>query len=81
MRRRGALIVGLALTLALAACTSPEATRMRAGGPGADVGNRQPVVRMHEGARPYWRTPNLLAGLPAEVDRSHRADTPAASPR
>ena len=54
---------------------------MRAGGPGADVGNRQPVVRMHDGARPYWRTPNLLAGLPGEADRSRRADTPAASLR
>lgn len=81
MRRPGALIVGLALTLALAACTSPEATRVRAGGPGADVGNRQPVVRMHDGARPYWRTPNLLAGLPGEADRARRADTPAALPR
>ena len=81
MRRPGALIVGLALPLTLAACTSPEATRVRAGGPGADVGNRKPVVQIHEGARPYWRTPNLLARLPGEGDRSRRADTPAASPR
>jgi hypothetical protein len=55
---RGAL-VGLGLALAAAACASPEATRMRAGGPGADVGNRSGDVRMHEGSEPYYRTPHL----------------------
>ena len=39
------------------ACSSPEATRLRAGGAGADVANRGAVVRMHEGSQPYWRTP------------------------
>jgi hypothetical protein len=48
------------IAVAVAACTSPEATRMRAGGPGADVGNRPPVVEIHEGAQPYWRTPERL---------------------
>ncbi|MFN8500176.1 MAG: hypothetical protein U0641_20170 [Anaerolineae bacterium] len=32
------------LCLTLAACASPEAQRQRAGGPGADVGNRPPTV-------------------------------------
>lgn len=73
--------VALALAATLTACTSPEATRMRAGGPGADVGNRGPVVQMHEGSRPYWRTPNLLAGGVPESDRSRRTEAPAASPR
>jgi hypothetical protein len=50
------LLVGL-LSLGLAACESPEATRRRGGGPGADVGNRSPVVEMHQGARPYFQTP------------------------
>ncbi len=47
----------LFLVLLAAACSSPEAARVRGGGPGADVGNRKPVVQMHEGARPYHDTP------------------------
>jgi hypothetical protein len=50
------LLVGL-LALGLAACDSPEATRTRGGSLGADVGNRSPVVEMHQGARPYFQTP------------------------
>jgi hypothetical protein len=49
---------------ALVACTSPEADRIRGGGPGADVGNRgQPIV-MHEGSAPYANSPRLI---PAEA--------------
>jgi hypothetical protein len=81
VRRAGAVGITLALAAALAACASPEARRTRAGGPGGDVGNRRAVVQMHEGAHPYWRTPDLLARLPGEADRSRRIDTPAASPR
>ena len=44
------------MLLALAACTSPEATRQRAGGPGADVGNHG-EIELHAGANPYYRTP------------------------
>jgi hypothetical protein len=44
----------------LAACTSPEATRSRGGGPGADGGNRGEAVLMHEGSRPYAGTPRLI---------------------
>lgn len=40
-----------------AGCQSPEATRVRGGGPGADIGNRGPVVEMHAGSRPYHETP------------------------
>lgn len=43
--------------LLLAACASPEATRSRGGGPGADVGNRRTPVEMHAGARPYHDSP------------------------
>ena len=85
---RGRLIVGLALAAALAACTSPESTRMRSGGPGADPGNRRGVVRMHEGAQPYWKTPRRLAERQqAPSDTARQADRlsrglpdPAASP-
>jgi len=57
--RRTLIVVSLALAGLLAACTSPEATRTRAGGPGADVGNRGPVVVLHDGADPYWHTPRV----------------------
>jgi hypothetical protein len=42
---------------AAAGCTSPEATRTRAAGPGADTQNRPAVVKMHEGSRQFWETP------------------------
>jgi hypothetical protein len=57
--RRAPIVVSLALAGLLAACASPEATRTRAGGSGADVGNRGSVVVMHDGADPYWRTPRM----------------------
>ena len=57
MRALATLVVVVA---ALGACTSPEATRQRAGGPGGDVGNRRDPVEMHEGSQPYWRTPAAL---------------------
>jgi hypothetical protein len=53
-----ARVLLLVLASVLAACTSPEATRMRAGGLGADVGNRGQTVLMHEGSEPFWNTPH-----------------------
>jgi hypothetical protein len=50
------------VALAVVGCASPEATRQRAGGAGADVGNRGPVVEMHEGSQPYHATPRLVQG-------------------
>ena len=48
----------LVLTLAgLAGCASPEATRVRGGGPGADLGNHDRVAELHAGAKIYYRTP------------------------
>lgn len=50
----------LALTLTfacMAACASPEASRVRGGGPGADLGNHDAVTELHQGARMYYRTP------------------------
>jgi hypothetical protein len=48
---------------------------MRAGGPGADVGNRTDVVRLHEGANPFWKTPRVgVQGPPLEPAR--QADRP-----
>ena len=45
-------------------CTSPEATRTRAGGPGADVGNHpRGAVQIHAGARMYYGTRIDGAGI------------------
>jgi hypothetical protein len=38
------------------ACTSPEATRARGGGPGADVKNWNQPVELHAGAEQYYKT-------------------------
>jgi hypothetical protein len=55
-----ALLVLVVLGFLGAGCQSPEATRARAGGPGADRGNRSENVRMHEGSKPYYKTPELI---------------------
>ena len=52
----------LVLIMLAAGCSSPEASRVRGGGPGADPGNRGAVVRMHEGSEPYYETPRLTPG-------------------
>jgi hypothetical protein len=45
-------------------CTSPEATRTRGGGPGADVGNHpRGPVELHAGARMYSGTPTAGKGI------------------
>jgi hypothetical protein len=44
--------------LVLAAC-SPEATRTRGGGPGADIGNHQTPVQIHGQLNPYYETPRF----------------------
>jgi hypothetical protein len=69
--RRAALPLLLPVVLVLAACASPEATRARAQGRGADVGNVGPVIKMHEGSDPYWRTRRLagIGGPPLEPAR------------
>jgi hypothetical protein len=87
-RARGAIVATIAIVAGGAvACTSPEATRVRAGGPGADVGNKSPVVQMHEGSQPFHKTPTRigstgLAGLEAasQADRLSRGEG-SASPR
>ncbi|HYU18407.1 MAG TPA: hypothetical protein VEQ11_06905 [Chloroflexota bacterium] len=56
-RPRRPLAVWLLLAgLTLSAC-SPEATRARSGGPGADVGNRAASVQLQQQPNPYYRTP------------------------
>ena len=48
-----------ALCALLAACASPEAQRVRGGGLGADVNNRDAELEMHEGSVIYPNTPCL----------------------
>ena len=69
MRRR--LSLAALAALLCAACASPEATRVRAGGPGADVGNRTQVVRLHEGADPFWKTPRIGVVSPSLESARH----------
>lgn len=61
----GRVLLLLSAVLTVIGCTSPEATRMRAGGPGADPGNRTATVRMHEGSDPFHGTPHLIARGPS----------------
>lgn len=56
MKRAAAACALLALA-SLSACSPPEARRERGGGPGADTGNRDAIVRMHGGSKMYHRTP------------------------
>ena len=57
-----------------AACASPEATRVRGQGRGADVRNVGAVVAMHEGSDPYWRTPRVRGIGGAPIDSARQAD-------
>ena len=67
-------VVALGAVAGVLGCSSPEATRMRGGGPGADVGNRREVVEMHEGSRPFHETPRLVAGGLPDLEPARQAD-------
>ena len=71
MKLRVALV--FAAAVALAGCESPEATRTRGGGPGADPGNRPADVKMHEGSQQYWETPVLIPGEPGSLQPADHA--------
>jgi hypothetical protein len=65
----------LVLVVLAAACTSPEATRVRGGGQGGDPGNRSEVVEIHAGAQPYWETPRLIPeGVEAPIRAARSAE-------
>jgi hypothetical protein len=69
------LIVALtALLIYAAACASPETTRTRGGGPGADVGNRTKFVQMHEGSKQFEKTPKLIPSKHPPLDPGSQAD-------
>jgi hypothetical protein len=60
--------------LFISACASPEVTRTRGGGPGADPGNRGKVTRLHEGARPFENTPKIIPTKHPPLDSASQAD-------
>jgi hypothetical protein len=68
------LIVLLIFLAYLAACASPEVTRTRGGGPGADPGNRGKIARLHEGAKPFENTPKLIPTKHPPLDPANQAD-------
>jgi len=68
------LIIFLAVLFVLAACSSPETTRSRGSGPGADLGNRGKVVRIHEGADPFNKTPQIIKSKHPPLDGARQAD-------
>jgi len=63
----------LLAALLFAACSSPEARRVRGGGPGADVGNRTRNIEMHAGSRPYWQTPKLIGSATPPLESAQHA--------
>ena len=69
-----AAIALIVLFLFMVACASPETTRTRGGGPGADVGNRNKFVQMHEGSRPFERTPKLIPAKHPPLNPASQAD-------
>jgi hypothetical protein len=69
-----AVLALIVLSLYLAGCTSPELTRTRGGGPGADIGHRGEIVRIHEGARPFEKTPKLIPTKHPPLDPANQAD-------
>jgi hypothetical protein len=73
MRINLAWMIALSL-LCLGGCVSPETTRVRGGDPGADVGNRDRIVEMHEGSHPFWKTPQLIPTRHPPLAPSAQAD-------
>jgi hypothetical protein len=67
------LTLWMIIAAVIAGCTSPEATRSRGGGPGADLGNRSSVVRMHEGSDPYEQTPKIIGAEHPPLESARHA--------
>ena len=59
---------------AFSACVSPETQRSRGGTAGADVGNRGQVLKMHEGAEPFYKTPQIIGARHAPLESATQAE-------
>ena len=66
-------VIFLVAMCIVVACASPEAGRVR-GAPGADTGNRTKVVRIHEGADPFYKTPKLIRSQSPPLGSARQAD-------
>ena len=69
-----AAILLTGLSFYLVGCASPETTRTRGGGPGADVGNRGKIVEMQEGSQPFWKTPQIISAKHPPLEPARQAD-------
>ena len=69
-----AVVILVAFLFYLTACASPEITRTRGGGPGADVGNRDKFVQMHEGSKPFDNTPKMIPAKHPPLNPASQAD-------
>jgi hypothetical protein len=70
---RDTLVLAI-LVLCLGGCTSPETARSRGSGPGADVGNRGQFIQMHEGSRPFEKTPKIIPAQGPPLVSASQAD-------
>jgi hypothetical protein len=62
------------LLLYLAGCASPETARTRGSGAGADVGNRGKILQMHEGSKPFEKTPRIISAKHPPLAPASQAD-------
>jgi hypothetical protein len=72
-----AILLFAAVVVVVMGCNSPETSRSRGGGSGADVGNRtkkSAAVRMHEGSDPYAKTPKIIRTQAPSLDSARQAD-------
>jgi hypothetical protein len=69
-----AAITLVAISFYLAGCASPETARTRGGGSGADLGNRGKVVQMHEGSKPFEKTPKIIPAQSPPLAPASQAD-------
>ena len=72
-RRRFRCLAVLVVATWLPACVSPESTRVRGGGPGADLQNRPAQVMLHEGSVPFWETPVMIDRVYPELAPAQHA--------
>jgi hypothetical protein len=67
MTMQSSVRYAIGLTAVAVACASPEAERTRGSGAGADPGNREAIVELHEGAEPFHGTPCLMRPEPCST--------------
>ena len=70
-----AILVAVVFMVFFIACNSPETSRSRGIGAGADVGNRKgAAVRMHEGSDPFAKTPKIIRAQSPSLAGARQAE-------